>query len=208
MMSARYGAAAAAILAVALVPTVIHTYWDEKADDGLTTRAVPLLLDRMSSTPTARKAAWVRNNFASDDWTERVYQAGGKSVTLFVGRSYDAKRLYHHPELALLRGTETIPAGVARATARPEIPLHLVRTERSGRKGVAVYALLYDGRFVDSPIAFQLRTSAELLVSRRKPMTLFLASDLSGASTIDEAPATRVLLAAISSFEAQAPQPR
>jgi hypothetical protein len=161
----------------------------------------------MTSAPTARKAAWVKNTLQSDDWIERVYNVGGEDVVLFVGRSYDAKRLYHHPELALLRGFETAPAGVSRAAQRPDIPLHLVTTTRGGQHGIGVYALLYDGKFVDNPIFFQLRTSAALLLSPEKPMTLFLASDLSGQpSQIAAAPATRVLLAAIDSFQAQ-PRP-
>ena len=123
---------------------------------------------------------------------------------MFAGRSYDAKRLYHHPELAVMRGTETTPAGITRAAARPDVPLHVLTTKKESRKGVAVYALLYDRRFVESPVLFQLRTSAELLVTGRKPMTLFLASDLSGdPARIDEAPSTHLLLAAIASYESQ-----
>lgn len=204
MISARYAAATAVLLALALIPTGIHTYWGAVAKDGRTTGAIPAVLLGMESRATARKAAWVKNNLDSDDWVERVYRSGGQDVILFVGRSYDAKRLYHHPELALLRGTETAPFGVTHATERPDVPLHVLTTAKDDRKGVAVYALLYDRRFVESPVAFQLRTSAELLVTGRKPMTLFLASDLFGdPAKIDAAPATHVLLAAIASFESQ-----
>lgn len=206
MISSRYAGVVALLLMLALVPTAIHSYWGVTATDGLTTRAIESALAGAPSTPTARKPAWVLNNLDSVDWTERVYKVNGEDVTLFAGRSYDAKRLYHHPELALMRGTETAAAGVMRTSARPDVPLHVLRTARDGRSGVAVYALLYEGRFVDNPIAFQVRAAAELLVSGRKPMTLFLASDLSGnPSQIDQAPATRTLLAAIASFEAQAP---
>lgn len=207
MISARYAAATAVLLAMALVPTVLHTYRGAVAPDGLTTAAIDPVLQGMPSTATARKAAWVKNTLESDDWIERIYRVDGQEATLFVGRSYDAKRLYHHPELALLRGIETEPAGVARTTARPNVPLHLLRTARDGREGIGAYALLYDGRFIENPIAFQLRTSAALLVSAPRPMTLFLASDLSGdLSTLDDAPATRLLLAAIRSFESQRPR--
>jgi len=122
-----------------------------------------------------------------------------------VARSFDAKRLYHHPELAVLRGTQATPSGLARAKARPDVPLHVLDTERDDRHGVAVYALLYDGRFIEDPIWFQLRTSAELLFTGRKPLTLFMTSDLIGRrDEIDRAPATRVLVAAIAGFERQA----
>jgi hypothetical protein len=82
----------------------------------------------------------------------------------------------------------------------------VVTTERNGQRGVAVYALLYGEEFIDNPVAFQLKTSAELLVGGRKPMTLFLASDLAGnPASAGSSPAARVLLAAIAAFEAQAP---
>lgn len=204
MIHGRYAAVTAIVLALALVPTTIHTYMGEVKVDGLTTGAIAEALAGLSSTPTPRKAAWVKNNLESEDWIERVYGDGANRVTLFVARSYDAKRLYHHPELALLRGTETRPAGIARATERPEVPLHLLTTAKDGATGIAAYALLYDGRFVADPIMFQLRTAVELLFSRRKPLTIFMASDLSGkASSINDAPATRVLLAALGAFEAQ-----
>lgn len=204
MINPRFAAPAAACLALALVPTAIHSYADVKRTDGLTTRAIETTLDGASSTPTTRNPTWVKNTFESEDWIERVYHRAGQDVRLFAGRSYDAKRLYHHPELALLRGIETSSAGVAQSAARKDIPLHVLETSKDGRRGIAVYALLYDGRFVRNPVLFQLRTSAELLVSGRKPMTLFLASDLAGSpSALDDAPATRVLLSAIRSFEAQ-----
>lgn len=205
MISPRFAAAVAAIVALALVPTVIHGYWGARRDDRLRAKAVAETLDGVASSPTARRAGWVQNNFDTEDWIERTYQASAAGVYLFVARSYDPKRLYHHPELALLRGTQTQPAGVARASARPDVPLHLIEIERDGRKGLAVYALLYDGRFIGNPVWFQLRTSVELLISRRRPMTLFMSSALAGTrERLDDAPATRLLLAAIKDFEQQA----
>lgn len=205
MINARYAVAVAAMLALALVPTAIHNYLRVTLDDGLKAAAIPATLDGAASVPIARRPAWIRNNFDTDDWTERTHTVDGLEVTMFVARSFDAKRLYHHPELAVLRGTQATPSGLARAKARPEVPLHVLDTERDGRHGVAVYALLYDGHFIEDPIGFQLRTSAELLFTGRKALTLFMTSDLSGRrDDIDQAPATRMLLAAIASFERQA----
>jgi hypothetical protein len=205
MINPRYAAAVAALLAFALIPTVIHSYLRVTLDDGLKAAAIPATLAGATSVPTARRPGWIRNNFDTDDWTERTYKVDGLDVTMFAARSFDAKRLYHHPELAVLRGTQATPSGLARATARPDVPLHVLDTERDGRHGVAVYALLYDGRFIEDPIGFQLRTSAELLFTGRKALTLFMTSDLIGRrDEIDRAPATRVLLAAIAGFERQA----
>lgn len=199
MITTRYAAATALVLAFALVPTVIHSYLGLTIDDGVAVRSIPMTIDGMTSTPTARRQEWVAQRFQTAEWIERVYQVDGREVTLFAARSYDAKRLYHHPELALLRGTQTKPAGIARVASAPHIPLHVVRTGRiTGEKGVAVYALLADGTFVENPIAYQLRSSARLVVSGRTPMTLVMATDLAGdKNRLEEAPATRLLLAAL-----------
>jgi hypothetical protein len=204
MISPRYAAPVVALLALALVPTVIHSYRGVRVDDGLEAAAIAGTLQGMSSSPTARRAGWVRSNFDTDDWIERTYKENRIDVTLFVARSYDPKRLYHHPELAILRGTQTTPAGISRTTARPDIPIHVLGTEQNGRHGIAVYALLYDDRFIDNPILFQLRTSLQLLVSGRRPLTLFMTSAFAGnRDKVEESPATRLLLAAIEDFERQ-----
>jgi len=204
MISPRYAVPVAVMLALALVPTVIHSYRGVRVNDDRRTAAIAATLDGMASTPTARRAPWVKNHFESDDWIERTYTRDRTSVTLFVARSYDAKRLYHHPELALLRGAETTPRGTAYVAARPDVPLHLIEIEQDGRRGLAVYALHYDGRFIDNPVLFQLRASASLLVSGRRPLTLFMATDLEGRrDALDKSPAARVLLEAIGSFERQ-----
>lgn len=202
MISPRYAAPVAALLALALVPTVIHSYRGARLDDGLRAAAIAETLDGMPSAPTGRRAGWVLDRFDSDDWIERTYTVNGFETRLFVARSYDPKRLYHHPELALLRGSQTTPAGVRASRARPDVPLHVIATERGGKKGVSVYALQYEGAYIEDPVVFQLRTSVELLVSGRKPLTLFLASAADGSpAAVDDAPATRLLLAAIADFE-------
>ena len=139
--------------------------------------------------------------FDTADWVERVYRVGAHDVTLFVGHTFDAKRVYHHPELALLRGIQTSPAGVARV-GTANIPVHVVKTARAGDTGVSVYALLADGTFIEDPVAYQLRTSARLMVSGRRPMTLIMASDLAGdRNKLDEAPATKLLVAVLKSLQ-------
>jgi hypothetical protein len=208
MISPRFAAPVAVALAIALVPTVIHSYRGARLDDGLRAAGLSEALDGMPSVATTRKAAWVLNTFDTEDWIERTYKVNGVEATLFVARSYDPKRLYHHPELALLRGMQTTPAGLTRVDRRADVPLHMVDIERNSQKGVAVYALRYEDRYIDDPLVFQLRTAIELLVSRRKPLTLFMASAFAGSSdAIDEAPATRLLLSAIAEFERQAAAP-
>jgi hypothetical protein len=209
MISTRYAIPTVVLIAFALVPTTIHSYLGIRTTDALTTNVIaPELLGAVSQ-PTARRSQWVRETFQSTDWIERTYRVDGEEVVLFAGRSYDAKRLYHHPELGLLRGTTTVPVGIVHPLARPDIAVHLVSTALEGRHGLAAYALLYNGRFIENPVMFQLRTSAALVFSAPKPMTLFFASALTGdATSADAAPATRILLAAIHSFEMQSGKQR
>ena len=202
MISSRYAAATLFVVALALIPTVIHSYLGMTIDDRVAVRAIPETVQGMPSRPTDRRAEWVASRFDTADWIERTYRVGSSDVTLFAGRSFDAKRLYHHPELALLRGITTTPAGVSRVQSAPHVPLHVITTARAGTTGVAVYALLADGAFVENPIAYQLRTSARLLFSGRPPMTLIMASDLAGdRNRLDEAPATKLLVAVLKTLQ-------
>ena len=52
MISSRYAAATALLVALALVPTVIHSYLGVTVDDGVRVRSIPETVDGMSSRPT------------------------------------------------------------------------------------------------------------------------------------------------------------
>jgi hypothetical protein len=197
--------ATAVCLALALVPTVMHTYADVRATDGRTAAAVAPRLDGMSSRPTDRRAEWVKKTFDSDDWMERRYAAkGGRDVLLFVTRSYDLKRLYHHPELAVAYGYDLRDAGTTPLPAMQDVPVHVLRAD-APNASLALYALLYDDEFVADPYALQVRTAWTLLVRPRRPMTLFFAHDPAADPRIplEAAPAAEVLFRAIRSFQAQ-----
>lgn len=202
MISPRFAPATVALLTLALVPTVLHSYRGVTVDDGRRVRELPEILNGARSAPTARRAGWVEANLASTDWIERNYRVDTQSVRLFAARSYDLKRLYHHPELALLRGMQTTPAGRRTLPGRPDVPIHLLQTARGTERGVAAYVLEYDGRYIARPLLFQVRTAGELLFSGRRAMTLILASDLSGSlDALDRAPSVKLLEAAVGAFE-------
>jgi hypothetical protein len=73
------------------------------------------------------------------------------------------------------------------------------------RRAIALSVLHYADGFVEHPYRLQLRTAAELMVSPRKPMTLFFAVQYGVGPDADIAslPASRVLLAAVDQFIAQ-----
>jgi hypothetical protein len=204
MISTRFLPIVCALVGLALVPTFIHSYSDYTVSDGRLTRTIPASLagyEGSLSRRNATNATWGKWRFDSDDWIERVYKIGRDNVTLTVVRSYDPKSLYHHPELAVAYGPSYLRTDVRRFPQRLDIPVHLAYTDVDGGT-VAMYVLHYDGRFIEDPIAFQLRTAGELLFSGRKPMTLFFVADASvpAAAKVDDLPSARLLFAAIDQF--------
>jgi hypothetical protein len=164
--------------------------------DGLTTTSIPMALAGYSGSASGRNATWGQRRFDSEDWTERVYRSAGDEVRLTVVRSYDAKALYHHPELAVTEHTFA-KTELRRFTQRPDVPVHVLYAESGG---VALYALQYDGTFVQDPIRFQLRMAGELLFSGRKAMTLFFLTDDAPGAGADGLPSLGLFFEAIDRF--------
>jgi hypothetical protein len=145
----------------------------------------------------------VKKFFDSDDWMERRYlKPDGGSVRLFVGRSYDPKRLYHHPELALAYGTDVRLAGIERFGAAPDVPVRVLTGYGKHEATLVLYSLLQDGAWVDNPYLFQLRTSWKLLFRGRSPMTLFFVEDAFRESSMptERTAAARVLVESIRTY--------
>lgn len=204
MISARYVPVVCVLLAVALVPTVIHTYAADPWSDGRTAGAISSTLAGYTGLPSDRHPGWGQRRFGSDDWVERTYARNNHEVRLTVVRSYDPKTLYHHPELAIAYGYSFAGLDTRHFESHPDVPVHVLRPN-VGERARAMYALHYDDRFIDNPILFQLRTAGELLFTPRKPMTIFFVLDALAEPDADAAaPALSPLLfAAIDEFRAQ-----
>jgi hypothetical protein len=198
VIASRYLPATAVLLALTLVPTIVHTYVGVKASDGKTSAIVARELHGVEGADTGRSALWVKENFGTEDFIERRY---GGDVTLFVARAYDAKRLYHHPELGLAYGRRFEAPYIVRATtSHGPVPVHML----SGEDVVACYALLYDREFVESPLRFEAAHILETLAAPASEMTLFFARGPASA-TPHESSAVPILLGAIDSFMSQPP---
>ncbi len=193
MISPRYAPAVIVLAGLALVPTVLHTYVGFTASDGKTSQQVPRQLGGAEGFDTQRDVAWVNQYFHTEDFIERRYPSG---VTLFVGRGFDTKALYHHPELGLAYGRSFSSADVVEAPANSgTVVLHVLR----GTDDFACYALLYANEFVSAPLRFEVRRAVSLLFGPRREMTLFFAHG-PAATDIRDSPVTRTLLEAINSF--------
>ena len=206
MISDRYSFPVAILIALTLIPTIIHTYTGATHDDQLTTRAIKSHFGSYNSTSTTRKPAYIKNTFDSDDWIERKYTGPGNSkVQLFVARSLDLKRLYHHPEIGILYGVDLVNKGIISMGDTEEIPVRLLN--RRTRPGTAGYAMLYDGKFVRNPVKLQVISSIKLLFSPRKPMTLFFVydSELPADAEFKTSTAAIILEQAIKHFQSQEP---
>jgi hypothetical protein len=205
MLSSRFAPAVFVALLVALVPTIIHSYAGLVTVDGRGTASIPPTLSSYTSTPSKRSQDWGERRFESYDWFERDYRRDADHVVLTVLRSFDLKALYHHPELAVAYHTTKFDQSVVRPLPnRPDVPVHILRNQLSG--AIGMYVLHYDDRFIADPIRFQLRTAAELLLTRRKPMTLFFVLDATvpeGADALS-LPAATILSEAVERFTGSA----
>jgi len=204
MISTRYAIPVIILLALALIPTTIHSYIGATVNDGKSVQNIPLTLSNFTSTPAKRNAQWGEDIFGSTDWFERNYQDNQHTnVRLFVARAYDHKRLYHHPELALSYAQNLGKKEILQLPGHPEIPVHVLSKEDHSMR--VAYVLLYDGQFIKNPITHQISTSLNLLVNARKPMTLFYASQSgpSANTTFDQSAVADLLSQAINSFQTQ-----
>ena len=200
MMSTRHALPVIILIMLALIPTIIHSYLNLKTGDNLSTHQINQVLGAYVSKPTQRQSEWGKDTFACYDWIERIYtNQQGKSVRLFVGRSYDHKRLYHHPELALSYGKDLKMFEEIHSLEQPNIPVKLLGNET--KPVMAAYALLYDNQFVKNAITYQLMSSIIQLMTPRKPMTLFyVEEDRAEKSIFSETDAAVILKEAIKDF--------
>ena len=156
VISTRYVPAACVVIALALVPTIIHSYVGTVIKDGRTTAAISPTVAGFTSVPSDRDAGWGKRRFESDDWIERRYLSGNEEVLLTVLRSYDLKRLYHHPELDVAYGAGYLTEEIVELPGAEGVPVHFLRaSEETDGTGDVRAALRRRLRLesVDLPVA-------------------------------------------------------
>ena len=160
MISARYAWAAAAVLLVAAVPTVLNVYRrPAEPEPNALEKELGARLGEFAPGP--RKAESMLEHFGARDFATRRYGA----IELFAARGYDGKKLFHFPELALTYGRAATAVRDARGA-------RVIEFAQGREVHVAAYALLYGRRSVTQPIRFYLSILPELFLGRREPMTL------------------------------------
>jgi len=208
MISARFLLPLIIGLLLAAVPTVRHGYFTFQADaPGITDAALPSTVAGIPGAPRVRQAAWVRNAYGADSWAERAYESPGRAITLFVARGFDMKKLYHHPELGVLRGRSFQPLHHATLPGGAGEPVYVLPAAEA-RGESAVYALVYESRWVANPYVLQLSSALSTLWTGRRPLTLVLAS---GTVLTDQGQPSRdvadLLRAAVRGLAGKPPSP-
>lgn len=204
-MSFKYSKIVVLLLAITMIPVLIHSYIGAKEIDSYRTDRISTNLGGIQFVSSGRNETW-GDVFASADWIERrSTSANHHNLLLFVARSYNYKRLYHHPELAVLYGKALKNGGVKTLKTKDSRDLNVHFLIKQDGNGLAGYCLSYDDKFIENPILFQLSTSIKLLVTERKPMTLFFVYDdsLTSVEEFEKSTAGIVLKSAIEEFYAQ-----
>ena len=176
MISARYAWAAALVLFVAAVPTTLNLC--RRPAEPLAGAIEAALGDLGPCEPGRRRAATVEETFGARDFATRQYGP----IELFAARTYDGKKLFHFPELALSYGR-------AATAVRDADGARVLEFREPRNVHMAAYALVYGRRVVAQPIRFYLSILPELFVGRREPMTLvYVQGDAKpgGAKALEE----------------------
>jgi hypothetical protein len=202
MMHPRFAPLTSGLLALALVPTVIHNYLGLRAAAPLTSADMPAVLGSQASRPTDRSPRFGTRKFGTDDWVERWY-GDGQRLRLFVAHGDDPKALYHHPELAISYPESNFERGsVARLPGRPEVPVFVLRGE-GGSPDLVAYALRSGGAYIDEPVRWQFLQALRLLWSGRAPLALIYVHDTAATTApLDQQPALLLLRDALAAYEA------
>lgn len=203
--SARYVTPTLIVLGLALVPTIVNSYVGRRlVETPALEHALPTTLDGRPSSPTRRKATSIKREFASEDWVERAYATGADHpITVLAVRSYDMKRLYHHPELAVSEREYQSARRVQVQGPHGPVDVHVLPGMPDS---LAAYALIYRGHTIASPYVFQLRVAPELLLTGQRPLTLVFAEDPAGsaADALEQSPVVRAVVAAVSALAGRA----
>jgi hypothetical protein len=199
MTSPRYAWAAAALLALALVPTVANVYVPhEPPRRGALDADLPRELPGFGAAQPGRRAEdpdWVAEAFGTEDYVSRRHG----DLELFAARTEHARRLFHGPENALSYGHAAAAERTATVeTAAGPLPVRVLEFAPEGESvHTAVYALLCGKEPVARPYHHRLGELPALLLGRRTPWTLvYVTGDAAPDAQDDLARRLQGLLAA------------
>jgi hypothetical protein len=175
VIATRHTWLVAGLLLLALVPTYFNIYRQPPAlEPGALAVAIPVDLEGYrEAAPGRHDAGWAAAHFASHDFVERTYRVGTLELELFAARTYDAKKLFHFPELALTYGRSvTAERKEEIDVAGRTVPVRVLEFRQRATVRRSASALFFGREPVRDPMRFLLRSLPALFVGQREPMTL------------------------------------
>ena len=175
MIATRHTWLVAALLLLALVPTYLNVYRQPPAlEPGALDAAIPADLEGYrGAAPGRHEAGWVAAHFAAPDFVERKYRVGAQEIEIFAARTYDGKKLFHFPELALTYGRSVTAERQEELDVDGRtVPVRVLEFRKPHAVHRSVSALFYGTRPVRDPMPFLFRTLPALFLGQREPMTL------------------------------------
>lgn len=164
-----------------LAVVVVHSYVGIRSDDCPGSAAVSAELAAGGSP----SSPGMRSVFDAFDWHDGTLAVPQTSSHLkfAVVRSYDPKKLYHHPEVAFVREAAATGRGLDWVTVDGEnLPIHRAYYSVKQPAIFVAYVLMYRSQPVSNPYWTQLRSFPAELLTGQRPMTLFFISGTSPES--------------------------
>ncbi len=172
-LSRRYVCPLSACLLLALIPVVVHSYFQAEIDDCRAPQAL-MPESAQASHSAGSRDAWMRKLFQSSQWQEGSFVRDGLHFDFSIIRSYDAKRLYHRPETSLVEHAIVERRGIEWVRADSgALPIHRAYYGDRDPAILVAYLLVYRSSPVASPYWPQLRAAPVQIFTGRRPMTLF-----------------------------------
>lgn len=185
-LSRRYVPHLLACCVPVLIPVLVHSYGDFRADDCKNPAELFTKFGERGADEAHELA--MRTNWNAVQWQEGAVRTLDSRwrCNFAVVRSYDPKRLYHNPEIFFVKGAAPDRRAVEwLANGSDRLPIHRAYYEADESAILVAYLLVYNARPVDNPYLAQLSSFPLQLLAGRRPMTIFFISGRGPRSEFD-----------------------
>lgn len=175
------------LLALTLLPVVVHSYFGFRTDDCAHPDVI-LGGCYAASADDGRRAAWMKETLDAESWCEGTIPTDlpGVNLDVRIVRSYDPKKLYHNPELAFMRGYSVKSKGIDLMEAGLEkIPIHRLHFDPDRGSVFGAYLMVYNSKPVANPYTSQVLSFLPQLLSGSRPMTLYFVSGAAAPGALE-----------------------
>ncbi len=185
-LSRRFAPHLVALGAVALAAVAVHAWVGLERDDCA--RPEAFLRPEDADSPRQR---FMRAAFAASAWREGriASDALHASISWAIVRSFQPRRLYYQPEMALFSARPTRRSVEWREDGSERLPVHRVwyrPDPSSGASFQVSYLLIYRGEPVANPVRAQLEAAPVLFARGAAPMTLLIVGANSPAGEVEQ----------------------